>query len=73
MRLTRHAKNRLRFIARRWPGASEPQLLASLTSAKIIGQDVRGNSRLSVEVGGILLTVVVDSVNDVVITIWREE
>jgi hypothetical protein len=73
VRLTRHAKNRLRYIARRWPGVSEEQLLANLAAAEGVDRDVKGNSRLSVEVGGILLIVIVDPGRDVVVTIWRQE
>ena len=73
MRLTRHAKNRLRYIARRWPRVSEEELLKKLAAAEVAGQDLKGNSRLSVEVGGILLIVIVDQGRDVVVTIWRQE
>lgn len=58
MRLTRHAKNRLRYIARREPDVSEARLLDSLASGRLLDRDVKGNRRLEVSAGGILLTVV---------------
>ncbi len=73
MRLTRHAKNRIRLIARRAPNVTEEWLLEALTSAVLAGTDVKGNPKLRVGIGAILLTVVVDQEKQVVVTCWREE
>jgi len=73
VRLTRHARNRLRFIQRRAPDLSEPRLLEALRSASVLGEDVKGNRRMSIRIDGMLLVVVVDEASRVVVTIWREE
>jgi hypothetical protein len=41
--------------------------------ARSLGEDVKGNHRMSVRVAGKHLVVVVDETHQVVITIWREE
>jgi hypothetical protein len=73
MRLTRHAKNRLRWIRRAEPGLAEVDLLAAIARGATIGRDVRDNPHLLVEVGGIRLVLVVDESEQMVITMWREE
>lgn len=73
MRLTRHAKNRLRLIARRVPAMTEKALLEAMDSAPLVGTDVKGNQRLKVRIDAILLTVVVDQDRQQVVTFWREE
>jgi len=73
VRLTRHAKNRLRFIGRRTAPLSECRLLEALASADVVGEDIKGNRRLSIRIDDVLLTVVVDEARQIVITIWREE
>ncbi|MGH2699894.1 MAG: hypothetical protein ACRDJL_11955 [Actinomycetota bacterium] len=73
MRLTRHAKNRLRFIQRRAPSLTESRLLEALGSASVMGEDPKGNRRVSIRLDDVLLLVVVDEAKEIVITIWREE
>lgn len=73
MRLTRHAKNRLRLIAKRAPAVTEGWLLEALFTAALVGIDVKGNHRLRVGIDAILLTAVVDRERQVVVTLWREE
>lgn len=73
VRLTRHAKNRLRLIARRAPAVTERWLLEALASAALAGTDVKGNRKFSVRIDAILLTAVVDQERQVVVTLWREE
>jgi hypothetical protein len=73
VRLTRHAKNRLRLLRRRAPELTEPRVLEALGSARSLGRDVKGNRRVSIRIGEILLMVVVDEAKQVVVTIWREE
>lgn len=60
MRLTRHAKNRLRYMRRRAPEITEAAILDVLPSGSELGSDVRGNRLLAVRIEGILLTVIVD-------------
>lgn len=50
MRLTRHAKNRLRLIARWAPAVTEESLLEAMVSATLVGVDMKGNSKLKVEI-----------------------
>ena len=73
MRLTRHAKNRLRFFRRRAPELTESRVLEALGSAGSLGEDIKGNRRMSIRIADMLLVVVVDEANQVVVTIWREE
>jgi len=63
----------LRLLRRRAPELTESGVLEALGSARSLGEDVKGNHRLSVRVAGKLLVVVVDETNHVVVTIWREE
>lgn len=73
MRLTRHAKNRLRWIQRLAPALSEADLLGALATARRSGQDLKENQYLSVVIEGLRLMVVVDEAEQIVITMWREE
>lgn len=73
MRLSRHARNRLRRIQRRYPGLTPAQLLEGLLGATGIGYDEKGNRKVQVLVSGAHLTVVVGELEDLVITLWLEE
>lgn len=73
MHLTRHAKNRVRFIARRVPKISETVVLAALDSATEVSLDSKGNRRVKVQIAGIMFLIVVDEVAEAVVTIWRED
>jgi hypothetical protein len=73
MRLTRHAKNRLRWIRRAEPKLAEADLLAAIDRGTLIGGDVRDNPHVLVEVAGLRLVLVVDEREQMVITMWREE
>ncbi|MBW3578968.1 MAG: hypothetical protein KY462_14760 [Actinobacteria bacterium] len=70
-RLSRHAKNKLRWIRRDAPAVSEEGLVAALEQGDVLGEDQRGNVRMTVEVSGTRLTVVVDPDDELVITVWR--
>ncbi|MGH2664126.1 MAG: hypothetical protein ACRDH8_15270 [Actinomycetota bacterium] len=72
MRLTRHAKNRLRWIERRHPGVTETGLIEALPASETIGYDDRGNRRARLVLGGTGLTVVIDEAQGIVITVWVE-
>jgi hypothetical protein len=63
----------LRFLRRRAPDLTEPRVLEALGSARLLGEDLKGNRRMSVRIADVLLVVVVDEPNQVVVTIWREE
>jgi hypothetical protein len=73
VRLSRHAKNRLRFIRRSASAVTDDALLDVLAGATELRRDARGNRVLAVRLDDVRLTVVVDDVGAVVITIWREE
>jgi hypothetical protein len=73
MRLSRHAKNRLRWIRRDSPDISEAELLKAVSSTRIHGHDAKGSALYAVVVAGLPLLVVVDEHHGVVVTIWREE
>lgn len=72
MRLTRHASNRLRWIARRHPAVTGSGLLKNLPSAETVGYDDRGNRRARLALGRATVMVVVDESEGVVITVWVE-
>jgi hypothetical protein len=72
MRLTRHARNRLRWITRHHSGVTEAELLSRLPKSEHIGYDERGNRRVRAVVGNTTLTIVVDERGGVVITLWVE-
>lgn len=73
VRLTRHARNRLRLIQRRAPDLTEQRVLDGLGTASLLGEDVKGNRRMSVRIDELYLVLVVDEAKQVVVTIWREE
>jgi hypothetical protein len=72
VRLTRHAKNRLRWIARRHPDVSEPMVLEAIPGAVTVGYDDRGNRRARMTIGTTSLIVVIDESQGSVITMWVE-
>jgi hypothetical protein len=72
VRLTRHAKNRLRWIGRRHPGVTEQSLLEEISGSETIGYDDAGNRRARLVVRGTTLTVVIDESEGVLITMWVE-
>jgi hypothetical protein len=72
VRLTRHARNRLRLIQRAWPRVTEATLLEALGSGDMLGRDAKGNRRVSIEIEGIRLVVVIGERDQLVVTIWRE-
>jgi len=39
----------------------------------VLGEDVKGNRRMSIRIDEMLVVVVVDEASHVVVTIWREE
>lgn len=60
MRLSRHAKNRLRWIRRAASDLDETRLLEAIGEGSTIGADARGNQQIRVELGYIKLIVVLD-------------
>lgn len=72
MRLTRHARNRLRWIARRHPGATAEAVTKALPGVKTMGYEDRGNQKVQLVIGEARSTVVVDEAADVVVTVWVE-
>lgn len=70
MKLTRHAKNRLRWIARSHPGVTESGLLDALATADALTEDDPGNRRIEVHLREVRLMAVVDEGADMVITVW---
>jgi hypothetical protein len=52
---------------------TEPRVLEALGSARVLGEDIKGNRRMSIRIAEILLVVVVDETDQIVVTIWREE
>ena len=73
MRLSRHARNRLRWIRRAASNLDESRLLGALEKGQTIGADARGNRQIRVDLGDIRLIVVLDERAEMVVTIWREE
>ncbi len=69
VKLTRHAKNRLRWIERRHPGIRQG-LLRALSTAETLGYDDRGNRRVRIMLGDTELIAVVDEVRDTMISLW---
>lgn len=72
MRLSRHARNRLRLIARRHPWITAEWLLRGLSHARTLGYDDRGNRRVQLAHGELSIVVVIDDEVGLVITIWVE-
>jgi hypothetical protein len=73
MRLTRHAKNRLRWIRRNVSAVTETDVVAAIDSGETIGRDVKGNRHIAAVMNGVRLVLVVDEERQLVITMWREE
>lgn len=72
MRLSRHAKNKLRWIRRDAAHLTEDALLRDIVHGQHLGTDHRGNVKIAVEVAGVRLTAVVDPDDELVVTLWRE-
>lgn len=72
MRLSRHARNRLRLIARRHPWITPEWVLAGLSAGRTLGYDDRGNRRVQLVHGGLSIIVVIDEDAGLLITIWVE-
>lgn len=70
MRLTRHARNRLRRIRRCHPEVTSEEILNGLIRGSTLGYDRLGNRLVRITVGGLFVTVVVTGDRRVVITIW---
>jgi hypothetical protein len=70
MGLSRHARNRLRWIRRRHGGVTEAALTQALLSGTTLGYDERGHRRVLTTVGSVELVVVVDDGADLIITLW---
>src|SRR3990172_1491280 len=60
VRLSRHARNRLRWIRRRHPSVSELELLHAVSEGKALGYDDRGHRRGLITVGSMEIVLVVD-------------
>ena len=72
MRLSRHARNRLRWVARRHPHVTSASVLEALFTADELGYDERGNKRLRAQLEEVTLTLVIDAEEAIVITLWVE-
>lgn len=72
MRLSRHARNRLRLIAKRHPGITADWLLRGLSDARTLSYDDRGNRRARLRHGEVSIVVVIDEEAGLVVTIWVE-
>lgn len=72
MRVTRHARNKLRRIGKVEPSVGVAALVFALPSGETIGYDEDGNRRVRVSVEGIRLMVVVDDEQGAVVTVWME-
>jgi hypothetical protein len=72
VRLSRHARNRLRLISRRHPEITAERLLQALPDAQTLGYDDRGNRRARLRFGGITVIVVTDEKAGFLITVWVE-
>lgn len=71
VKLTRHARNRVRRIARAHPEVTVGRVLEALFAAETLGYDRWGNRHAGVLVGGTRLTVVIDERERVIVTIWE--
>jgi hypothetical protein len=72
VKLTRHARNRLRWIGRRHPNVTEARLIEELSTAWPGGYDQRWNRRVRVSIGETQLTLVINESSETVITMWME-
>lgn len=70
MKLTRHARDRLRWIQRVHPAVTAHSLVEALPAAETLGYDDRGNLRARVVVGDAGITVVIDEAEGFVVTLW---
>jgi hypothetical protein len=70
VKLSRHARNRLRWIRRRHPIATEARLLDALSDARRLGYDERGNLRVMATLGSAEVVLVIDEAAALVITMW---
>jgi len=73
MRLSRHAKNRLRWLRRASVQLTEEELVEALGTGSLVGHDLKGNAHHALSLAGTRLVVVIDEREEVVVTIWREE
>ncbi len=72
MRFTRHAKNRLRWLRRSYPGLSRIGIIAALDGGRMLGLDWQGRRKVAITLGSVDLVVVVDTARGVVVTLWKE-
>ncbi len=72
MKLSRHARNRLRLIRRRHPELTTGRLLEAVLRGETVGYDEVGNRLVSVSIPGTRLTVVLDHRERIVVTVWEE-
>lgn len=73
MRLSRHAKNRLRLIRRLAPEVTDEGLVAAIGRNAREIEEVGGDRILRIQIEEYRLTVVLDGRDELVITVWREE
>lgn len=73
MRLTRHAKNRLRRIRKAHAEVTAGAILRALLAGGLRTSDETGRIRVRVFVGATQLVVVIDPEEQVVVTIWSKE
>lgn len=73
MRFSRHAKNRLRRIARLHPAVTAGRLLEGLLGAEDLGYDAKENHRVQVTIDEVVVTVVVDEEDGTIVTLWGQE
>jgi hypothetical protein len=59
------------LIERGYPGARQT-LLVSLSRARTVGYDERGNRRVQVDVERTTFTVVIDEAQGVIVAVWLE-
>jgi hypothetical protein len=73
VRFSRHARNRVRWIARSAPSVSQEEIRAALEDRPTSREyDERGNLRAQISVGGIALTVLLDEDEGLIVTVWRD-
>jgi len=70
MRMSRHAKNRLRWLRRAHPAVSEQSVTEALGEGRTLGYDDRGHRRVLIEAGSTEIVVVIDEEAELVITLW---
>lgn len=72
MILTRHARNRIRFIRRTAPDVSAMGIVSAISEGQALEPDPQGRRRVRIEVAGIGLTAVISADGEVLITLWKE-